>query len=267
MTDRECIEFLQWALPTMRMRWPGFRKVRAQVCKRIARRIGDLGLPDVTAYQTYLAANPDEWRTLGYLCRVTISRFYRDRGVFEYIGNVVLPRLAERAGADMRCWSVGCASGEEAYTIQILWNLRATTSRGGKALHVLGTDFDPVMLERARKAAYPPSALKDLPPDLASRAFEHSGDMFVLRERFKNGVCFEAQDIRQSMPRGPFDIILCRNLVFTYFEEALQREILRELVAHLREGGVLITGVHEPLPADEVGLTIESPAIYEKTYT
>ncbi len=100
MTDRECVEFLQWALPMMRMHWPGFRKVRGQVCKRISRRIGTLGLPNVAGYQTYLGVNPDEWRTLASLCRITISRFYRDRGVFDYIGNVVLPRLAERGEAD-----------------------------------------------------------------------------------------------------------------------------------------------------------------------
>lgn len=265
MTDRECVEFLQWALPMMRMRWPGFRKVRGQVCKRISRRIGAMGLPNVAGYQTYLEANPEEWRTLASLCRVTISRFYRDRGVFDYVGNVVLPRLAERAEADVACWSVGCASAEEAYTMQILWKLRAAPSMVGKTLHVLGTDSDPGMLERAHKAAYPASALKDLPPDLTAQAFEHSGDTFLLSARFKENVHFEERDIRESMPRGPFDIILCRNLVFTYFEEAFQCEILRKLVARLREGDVLVTGVHESLPTSALGLTAEAPAIYERT--
>jgi chemotaxis protein methyltransferase CheR len=265
MTDRECVDFLQWVLPRMRMRWPGFRKVRGQVCKRISRRFGTLGLPNVTGYQTYLEANPNEWRTLASLCRVTISRFYRDRGVFDYIGNVVLPRLAERSEADVACWSVGCASAEEAYTMQILWKLRAAPSTVGKTLHVLGTDSDPAMLERAREAAYPASALKDLPPDLAAQAFEHSGDMFLLGSRFKEYVQFEQRDICESMPCGPFDIILCRNLAFTYFEEALQREILQKLLAGLREDGVLVTGLHESPPTSGLGLTAEAPAIYKRT--
>ena len=249
------------------MRWPGFRKVRGQVCKRISRRIGTLGLPNVAGYQTYLKANPNEWRKLASLCRVTISRFYRDRGVFDYISNVVLPRLAERAEADVACWSVGCASAEEAYTMQILWKLRAAPSTAGKTLHVLGTDSDPAMLERAHKAVYPASALKDLPPDLAAQAFEHSGDMFLLSPRFKEDVHFEEQDIRESIPRGSFDIILCRNLAFTYFEEALQREILQKLLVDLREDGVLITGLHESLPMSGLGLTAKAPAIYEQTST
>jgi len=264
MIDRECVEFLQWALPMMRMRWSGFRKVRGQVCKRISRRIDTLGLTSVAGYQSYLEANPDEWTMLASLCRVTISRFYRDRGVFDYIGNVVLRRLATQSKDDVRCWSVGCASGEEAYTMQILWRLHSAPSRVGKTLHVLGTDSDPVMLERARKAAYPASALKDLPSDHTAQAFERSGDMFLLCARFKDNVLFEEQDIFESMPGGPFDVILCRNLVFTYFEEASQHEILARLVTRLREGGALVTGIHESLPTKDFGLTREAPAIYER---
>ena len=264
MTDRECIEFLKWALPRMRMRWPGFRKVRGQVCKRISRRIATLDLPGVAAYRSHLESNTGEWKALVLLCRVTISRFYRDRGVFDHISKVVLPRLAERVKSDVRCWSAGCASAEEAYTMQIIWELRAAPSMIGKNLLVLGTDFDPIMLERASKAEYHASALKDLPPDLTEQAFEQSGDIYALRARFKENVCFEKGDIRDSMPEGPFDIVLCRNLVFTYFEEALQREILLELLARLRLGGVLVTGTHESLPAGDFGLTTEAPSIYER---
>jgi len=75
MTDRECIAFLQWALLRMRMRWAGFRRVRAQVLKRISRRIEALSLPGADAYRTYLDSHPDEWAVLASLCRVTISRF------------------------------------------------------------------------------------------------------------------------------------------------------------------------------------------------
>jgi chemotaxis protein methyltransferase CheR len=262
--DRACITFLQWALPRMRMRWPGFRKVRGQVCKRISRRIADLGLSDPAAYRTYLESNEDEWRTLDSLCRITISRFYRDRGVFDNLSDIVLPRLAKRARADVWCWSAGCASGEEAYTVRILWELRVAPFAQGKKLHMIGTDSDPVVLERARAAAYPASALEDLPPDLAEKAFERMGKTFALRPRFKEDIHFEGMDIRESMPEGPFDIILCRNLVFTYFEEALQREILRELSGRIEKGGVLVIGTHESLPEGDYGLEPGLPAMYER---
>lgn len=264
MTDRECIDFLQWALPKMRMRWPGFRKVRGQVNKRISRRIAALNLPDVSAYHDYVQFHPGEWKTLASICRVTISRFYRDRGVFDHIGEVVLPRLASKSDDEVRCWSAGCASGEEAYSIKIVWELRAASASAGKILRVSGTDTDPVMIERAHKAVYPASALKDLPADLAAHAFERSGGGFLLRAPFKENVRFEELDLRDSMPSGSFDVILCRNLAFTYFEETLQQEILRELTARLRAGGALVIGAHETLPTGEFDLRAEAPAVFEK---
>lgn len=265
MTDGDCVEFLQWALPKMRMRWPGFRKVRGQVCKRIMRRMVALGLPSVSDYRAHLETHPAEWNLLSSLCRVTISRFYRDRAVFDYMATVVLPSLAKRAQTHVRCWSVGCASGEEAYTVQLLWMRHVAPATVGKTLHVLGTDADPILLERANRAVYPASSLKSLASDLVAVAFERSGDTYVLNARFKEDVEFEERDIRSSMPPGPFDLILCRNLVFTYFEEALQREILQRLVARLRGGGVLVTGAHETVPPNDCGLAVEARAVYAKT--
>jgi hypothetical protein len=76
MTDTECITFLHWALPQLRLRWAGFRRVRRQVCKRISRRIAELDLPGTAAYRDHLEHNPLEWPVLDGLCSITISRFY-----------------------------------------------------------------------------------------------------------------------------------------------------------------------------------------------
>ena len=244
------------------MRWAGFRKVRGQVCKRISRRIAALGLPNADAYRSHLESTPDEWKTLDSLCRVTISRFYRDRGVFDYLRDCALPRMAKNTGTEFRCWVAGCASGEEAYTMRMLWELCATDSTREKKIRIIATDSDPLMLERAEMAVYPPSSLKDLPQDIAELAFERAGGEYLLKPRFKNGVHFEIQDIRELMPEGPFDMILCRNLVFTYFDEIMQSEILHGLAERLCIGGVLVIGIHESLPAGDYGLEEEAPAIY-----
>jgi chemotaxis protein methyltransferase CheR len=79
MTDAECVAFLQWALPQLRLRWHGFRRVRRQVCRRVSRRIAELGLKEADAYRAYLEGNLHEWNVLAGLCRITISRFWRDR--------------------------------------------------------------------------------------------------------------------------------------------------------------------------------------------
>ncbi len=109
--DPECVRFLQWALPRLRMRWPGYRKVRRQVCKRITRRLHALGLAGLAHYREYLETTPEEWSTLDSLCRVTISRFYRDRIVFDHLFDVVLPCLTEqvrvRGANHLDAWSIG----------------------------------------------------------------------------------------------------------------------------------------------------------------
>jgi len=101
LSDSDCVAFLQWALPRLRMRWPGFRKVRKQVCKRIRRRIAALELSGIAAYRQWLEDHPGEWEVLDGMCRITISRFYRDRGVFDALAGEILPGLARRAEAEL----------------------------------------------------------------------------------------------------------------------------------------------------------------------
>ena len=122
MTDSEGVQFLQWCLPRLHLRWPGFRKVRRLAYKRINSRLQELGLPSLEAYRAYLTDHPSEWATLDTLCWIPISRFYRDRGVFQHVEHEILPRLAQLALArregEIRCWSAGCAGGEEPYTVR-----------------------------------------------------------------------------------------------------------------------------------------------------
>jgi chemotaxis protein methyltransferase CheR len=252
MNDTDCVTFLQWALPELRMRWPGFRKVRGQVCKRIGRRLAELGLADVAAYRTFLENHPEEWPRLDSLCRITISRFRRDRGVWEFLGDTLVPELAhmagERDGSTLRCWSAGCASGEELYTLALIWSFTVARRFPGLALRLLGTDADERMLERAREASYAGSSLKDLPGAWRERAFERRERCFVLRPELRVGVELAPQDLRSVLPEGSFHLILCRNFVFTYFEESLQRELLPRVLERLVPGGALVVGIHEQLP-------------------
>ena len=246
MSDPECVAFLQWALPQLRMRWAGLRKVRRQVCKRIARRRQELGLADLDAYRAYLDSDAGEWAFLDAMCRVTISRFYRDPGVFAALGREVLPALA-RDRAEVAAWSVGCASGEEPYTLSLLWELELRGRFPATRLSVLGTDADSGLLQRAWGACYRRSSLKDL-PEAWLGAFEAKDGLLCLEGRYREPVTFLEQDLRAVAPQGPFDLVLCRNLVFTYFELDLQREILARLIASLRPGGALVIGAHETMP-------------------
>lgn len=268
MGDRECVEFLQWALPRLRLHWPGFRKVRRQVCRRVRRRLEELGLPDCEAYRAYLAREPPEWARLDELTRITISRFHRDRGVFELLVRDVLPALAGEA-QELRAWSVGCASGEEPYTLALGWNLELESRFPRVRLRVLGTDVDPVVLDRARAACYSASSLKGLPASWRDAGFLERDGRHCLRPEHRRPVTLRLHDVRTDAIPGPWDVILCRNLAFTYFAPDLQREVCERLATALRAGGALVLGAHEDLPKGERGFEEWAPGsrIYRRSAT
>jgi chemotaxis protein methyltransferase CheR len=251
-SDADCVRFLEWALPRLRLRWPGFRRVRGQVGKRLRRRLAALGLPDLAAYRGYLEAHPSEWPELDALCRISISRFYRDRGVFDALGSEVLPALARAArdrGEDaLRIWSAGCASGEEPYTAAILWREALAARFPSLSLRIVATDVDESLLARARAARYTPSSLRELPPAWRARWFRESGAQCVLDPELTRTVELGVGDLRVEQPSGPFHLALCRNVAFTYFEEALQRDVLRRIAGVLLPRGALAIGLHESLP-------------------
>lgn len=265
MRDADCVRFLQDALPRLGLRWAGFRKVRRTVCKRIGRRLRDLGLSGLDDYSRFLEEHSDEWSYLDTLCRIPISRFYRDRGVFDALRDQVLPSLAKHAlrlpDPTIRCWSAGCASGEEAYSLRLLWDLSLARGFPDVRLSVLGTDSDQVMLNRAARACYPRGSFKDAPAGWLAAAFRERDGEYCLRPEFRGGIEFSCQDIRALQPAGPFDLILCRNLAFTYFAPAVQSTVLAAIGGRMRRGGYLVLGAHERLPAPAAGFTRAAGAL------
>ncbi len=270
MTDQDCVQLLKWSLPQLRMRWNGFRKVRGQVCKRIDQRLHTLGLADAAAYRSLLERDRAEWGVLDSSCRVTISRFYRDREVFRRLEQEVLVRLCEAAMAqgdrELRCWSIGCASGEEPYTLAILWDLVISRMFPSMKITILATDADRNMIERAQEACYTSGSLRNLPSKWTKSAFIRKGDRFCIRPEERGKVLFLEQDVRAAEPEGLFHLVLCRNMAFTYFDGELQKEILARLYHKLYDDGALVTGVHEALPSDFAGFLLwpGGPAVYRK---
>lgn len=271
MADQDCIDFLRWCLPRMQYRWEGFRKVRKQVCKRVHRRCFELRLSDIFTYWRYVEENKDEWGVLDSLCNITISRFYRDRDVFDTIQNELYLQLVGYSNKhnenELRCWSVGCCSGEEPYTLMILWNYRILPGLKEKCLfQIIATDREEKLIERARRGIYPPGSLKDLPGSFIDKAFIPLDCGYKINEELKTNIEFVEQDIREGMPDGKFHIILCRNLVFTYFQKDLQQKILNKLVDKLRPAGYLIIGAHESLPerGENHGVYEKARSIYQK---
>jgi len=252
MEDECCVRFLQWALPQLHKRWPGFRKVRKQVCKRLQRRISELELTHIDAYRGYLQVHTEEWPVLDHLCRVTVSRFYRDKVVLEHVRTNVLPELAQAAIASgdavLRGWSAGCAMGEEAYSLVLIWENTIGADFPQLGIQVVGSDIDEVLLQRARRACYSFGSIKALPDTWLMTAFTREHDEYCLEARLRSKVIFIKQDIRGKLDTGPFHIVFCRNMAFTYFENGLQLEILEYIHSSLVDGGALVIGGHESLP-------------------
>lgn len=271
MNDTDCTAFLQWALPQLELRWPGFRKVRRQVCKRLRKRMDDLGIADFGGYRSQLAADPEEWQVLDKCCHITISRFFRDRGVFEALRRHVLPDIAARAKREQRTariWSAGCASGEEPYTLKILWDLEVGQLYPATPLSIIATDVDEAMLARAREGCFKPTSLHELPPHLTEQAFERAGSLYCVKPAHREGIDFLYQDLRSQTPEPQFDLILCRYIAFTYFSPALQHRVLDRFVERLLPNGYLAIGTHEHLP-EPVRLTPMpgAPQIFMKAST
>jgi chemotaxis protein methyltransferase CheR len=258
MKDEVCIRFLQWALPRLNLRWPGFRKVRGQVCKRIGRRLDELNISDLKIYRTYLEDNPDEWLILDSLCRVTISRFYRDKGIYDSLSKKVFPELIQNLlhqGENvLSCWCIGSASGEEPYTLSLLWDLSGMNTLGLN-FNILATEIDQHMISRAQKGCYPMSSIRELPSKMMSQAFTQKYDLFCLKRQYRTRVQFQQQDIRNELPDSSFNLILCRNLVFTYFSHELQSKIVPNILQRLKQNGSFVIGGHEKLPESIHGLT------------
>jgi chemotaxis protein methyltransferase CheR len=185
---------------------------------------------------------------------VTISRFLRDAAVFERLASDVLPTLAEAARSRgdrlLRVWSAGCASGEEPYSIVLLWHFRLENEFPDLALAVIATDVDEQLLQRARAARYRKGSLRELPSAWIESAFlRQNRDVLELKAEFASRVEFRCSDVRAELPDGAFDLVFCRNLVCTYFADADCQKTLRRMLSVLRPGGALVIGLKEQLPS------------------
>ncbi|HSQ06060.1 MAG TPA: CheR family methyltransferase, partial [Burkholderiales bacterium] len=214
-------------------------------------RLAELSLPDLIAYRRYLKSHAEEWRVFDAFCRIPLSRFYRDRAVFEALEREVLPALAGQAAIEKRnqlvCWSACCASGEEPYTLVALWRMRLQHRFPPLRLRVIATDIDAQLLERARLGCYGASSLKEMPPQWRDEFFTRRDGQFCVREEHRT-VEFLEQDIRNVAPGEIFDLILCRNAVLTYFAPALQQTVMERVTSRLGPYGALVVGIHESLP-------------------
>jgi len=147
----------------------------------------------------------------------------------------------------------------------LIWHLVFKEKFTDLDFQIIATDIDAQLLKRAQIGCYPPGTLRGLPGTWLAKAFSIKNNDYCIHSRFGKHIEWTQQDIRKSFPSGMFDLLLCRNLVATYFEPELQVAIFNQMKAVLRPGGILVLGCHEKLPEEVEGFSVkvEKLNIYE----
>ncbi|MGZ8440207.1 MAG: CheR family methyltransferase [Candidatus Deferrimicrobiaceae bacterium] len=240
MTEFE--SFLVEVLPSLGLCPIAFN--RRNIRRRVMNRMESQGIHDFRAYLSLLRRDPSEREELRPLLTVTISRFFRNRRVFETLSRQVFPPLAAKE-RPVRAWSAGCASGEEAYTLRILWD---GLPGDNPVLTILATDVDDACLHRAGKGLYPESSLREVPKAIVEKYFRKEEGRFRLREDVIGSVEFQNHDLQRNPPPGAFDLVLCRNAAFTYFAIPRRIAVAEAIAKALSPDGFLVIGRTEKLP-------------------
>ena len=249
--------------------WAGYRKVRKGVKKRIGRHMQRLGCRHITAYLNLLEHQADLRIECELLMTVSISRFFRDRRLWQLLEQRWLPDIIAENPLKMAVWSAGCACGEEVYSFMIVWERLKTRFESMPTLEVLATDRHPQYIERARSGIFNRSCLREVAADESTGVF-HSrkgSKQFLIKDDFKNGIRWEIGHLLTEPPPGlGFNIIFLRNNILTYYCQKTQIRALDPIINCLRTGGLFIIGCHEsfPLEIKELIPMAKCPYVFKK---
>jgi len=241
-------EFLKEVAPLFGLNWRPFQ--RRGVRRKIERRIIEIGLSNFDEYFLKVQKDPEEQSHLSKTLTVTISRFFRDKEVFDCLENSIIPTIIKNKKEKdvFKIWSIGCASGEEPYSFLLLWKEKFENNFPQIHPTILATDIDENMLERAKEGKYKKSSLKEVSNEVLRRYFQIENGFCILDESIRRNVEFKNHDIIHEEPFSGMDIVFCRNLTFTYFSKESQMDVLKKISRSLNEGGYLIIGKDESLP-------------------
>jgi chemotaxis protein methyltransferase CheR len=218
--------------------------------RRIAIRVRATRCRTAEDYGELLRQSSDENAALLKVLTIHVSQFFRNPSTFEKLKSEVLPYLLERRGhggkETLTLWSVGCAGGEEPYSLAMILKdyLAQTGKRGG--VRILATDVNANILDAARQGVYGEERLAEVKERERGRWFRVEGGRYHLAPEIREMVAFEQGDLADTDSYPACDLILCRN-VLIYFERRHQERILNRFADVLGYGGVLVMGKSETL--------------------
>jgi len=230
--------------------------------RRIERRMAIHQLDRIADYVRFLRENPQEVDLLFRELLIGVTSFFRDPAAWDLLRDRFLPELlaGHPPGAALRAWVAGCSSGEEAYTLAMVFReaLDQVQSCGHQNLQIFATDLDPDAIARARQALYPANIVADLTPARLARFFVDEGNGYRISKEIREMVVFAPHNVLSDPPFTRLDLLTCRNLLI-YLDTDLQKKLLPLFHYSLKPGGLLMlgssesiggfTGLFEPLDA------------------
>lgn len=214
--------------------------------RRVAVRLRATRQPDLEAYVGYLRSVDDELERLVHCLTIHVSDFFRNPTAFQAIRRTVFPDLFRGGGRKtLRFWSVGCARGEEPYSLAILVHEHLGRELAGFDVRIDAIDVNPRVLEEAKRGEFRAERLKEIGTDLAKKYFTGNGTKRLLPQ-IRRMVKFHRRDILMEPAGERYDFVLCRNLLI-YIEREPQERVLERFHRVLRPGGYLMLGRTEAL--------------------
>jgi two-component system CheB/CheR fusion protein len=216
------------------------------VLRRVERRIGLGHSEDVAAYAEQLRDSPAELNALYRDLLIGVTRFFRDADAFEVIEREVVSALLDKYGPDeeIRVWVAGCATGEEAYSLAMLFEEQARLRERRLSLKIFATDVHRASLEIASEGRYPAEALNELREDRKARYFRPAGAGFCVTKELRQMIVFACHNVIADAPFTRVDLVTCRNLLI-YFQMPAQKRALSLFHFALRTDGCLWLGPAE----------------------
>lgn len=232
---------------------------RPQMERRINSFMRTVNAGDYKTFIDILTSNHEVYRKFLDHITINVSEFFRNANHWEIMEKQVIPALS-KDNKKLKIWSAGCSTGEEAYSLAMMCNEKHIDL----ADHILATDIDKEVLEKASLGIYSAKAVQSLPPIYLEKYFLPEGNFYRVKDNLKKIVRFQQQDLLKDNFGRTFDLILCRNVVIYFTEESKQR-LYRKFCDALRPGGVLFIGSTEQIfQARELGLQSIATFFYQK---
>ncbi len=218
---------------------------RTSLRRRVTLRMDQVGADGFAAYHALLEADPQEFGALLNTILINVTSFFRDSDAWEALRLEVLPTLLVAGRRDpIRIWSVGCASGQEPYSLAILFAEALGAAEFARRVKIYATDLDEAALDTARHAAYLPRDVENVPAALLHKYFERTDSHFVVSRDLRKCVIFGRHNIVDDAPISRIDLLACRNLLI-YLATDTQNAVLPRLHYALADKGVLFLGKAE----------------------